>query len=200
MKGHGKYAAFCLMLLILACLGGCGNSKIEMGQWEDNVFTNDWYDIKVTIPDGYQVLGTEEVEELLGAGQKVIVNDGLVTEEEIKKTEGNTIYDFYVFDANGTSSLALGYEKLPSSYSEEKYLEIVKSNLESLDTISYEIGEFEKATIGKHEYMKLSASLYGGMVSQEYYVHRQGGYMGFLIVTYNEETKAEIQEIVKMIE
>ena len=201
MKKYGKYAVVCLLFILLFALGGCsGKKSMEMGQWTDNVFANSWFDIKVTIPDGYQVLDADEIQSLLGAGQKVIVNDGVMTEDQIEKSEGNTIYDFYVYDSTGTSSLALGYEKLSSSVKEETYLKIVKENLESLNTLNYEIGDFETVTVGKHEYLRMAASLNGGAVIQEYYVHRNGGYMGFLIVTYNESTKEEIQSVVQQIQ
>ena len=200
MKTGKKILCSLLIAAVLLALGGCAGSQAQLGQWEDNVFTNDWFEITVTIPDGYQVLGADEIQNILGAGQEAIINDGLMTAEELDEAEGNTIYDFYVFDPTETSSLALGYEKLPASVSEEEYLDSVKINLESLQSLEYELGQTETVTLGKHEYMKMTASLNGGAVSQEYYVNRKDGYMGFLIVTCNPETQNEIQEIIGNIE
>ena len=66
--------------------------------------------------------------------------------------------------------------------------------------MDYEVGEPETATVGQHEYLKVSATLYSGLVLQDYYVCRQDGYMAFLIVTYNAETAVELQNLVTQIQ
>ncbi|MBQ5951999.1 MAG: hypothetical protein IJL66_07630 [Lachnospiraceae bacterium] len=193
-----------LLLALLLIAAGCSSKPKEaekkpfgLGSWEGTTFVNEWFDLKLTVPEKSQILTKEQIAQVNGAGQDVLVEDGVLDEKDLEKLEGTTFYDFYVFNEDSTVSMSLGYEKMPSGMTASAYLASIKNQLKSLTSMQYEIGDTSKTELAGYTYHTLQASMYEGYVQQRYLVREQDGFAGFLILTYQNVKADEAEKLLE---
>ncbi len=178
---------------------GSAEEGFSLGSWDGLTFTNNWLGISLTFPEGSSIGTEEEIRELVGTGQEVMVNSGNYTEEELESTEGESIYDFLVTLPDGGSNLQLMYTYLGEIDLEDiadLYMEEIKSQLLALDSMEYELLDEEDVELGGQTFKKMSLTAMGGVMYQDYYCIAKDGYVANLIGSYIGDSQDVMDEII----
>ncbi len=176
--------------------------QFQTGSWDGLTFSNLWLHVEITFPEGSAVFSEEDMRKLVGDSDEILVNSGNYEDIQAKASDALNIYDFMVTMPDGRSSVQLVYlntEKLVSGQeiSAEDCLAQMAEDLSAIGDMGYELGEIEKAELAGKEFARLSASLMGGALYQEYYAVRAGDYVAVLTASYEEEGKAAIQRLIE---
>ena len=113
-----------------------------------------------------------------------------------------TIYDMMVIDPNTGTNISVAYENLKltanSDMTCEAYLEVMKTQLASMDAMQIEFGESSTVTLCDEEYMHVIGTVSLGEISVEqiYYLRNVDGYMNLVIATiFGDPDAAAIEEM-----
>jgi len=96
-----KITTSLLVLIIIFSFAGCrtiSNDQatkekiINLGKTEDNVYTNDFFNMTVKIPDKWVVATDEEKMEVIKKGKEVISGDDKSKDEALNLSELRTVY------------------------------------------------------------------------------------------------------------
>ena len=178
-----------------------GSSDFSTGAWDGYTFTNSWLGISITFPEDCIIATEEQIQEVLGAGQEVLINSGVANESQTKISDFTSAYDFMVNLPDGGSSIQLMHENvsiatLGKGISADDYLSSVKTQLASLTDYGYEVGEFETVTLGGQTFTKMPVTAFGGAMYQDYYAISNGKYVSSLIVSYLPDSAEMVEEII----
>lgn len=176
--------------------------RFRTGTWDGLTFSNPWLGLEITFPEGSAVFSEEDMRKLVGDSGEILVNSGNYEDIQEKASEALNIYDFMVTMPDGRSSVQLVYlntEKVASGreISAEDCLAQMAEDLSAIGDMGYELGEIEKEELAEKEFARLSASLMGGALYQEYYAVRAGDYVAVLTASYEEEGRAAVQSLIE---
>jgi hypothetical protein len=178
--------------------GDIAKGKIQLGSWSEDggTFTNEWSNIKFTLPEGWSAMTEDELNQLLAAGADILVNDGAVSQAELDLSGLKTAYDFGVYTGLGMPNVMLTYENLSltlgaGNLDEQGYYDVLKEQILAVDSLGLvETGVYDK-TIGDEKYLVGSFEALDGLYVQDYYIRKDGGVIIAFIVTYNTETRPQ---------
>lgn len=185
-----------IVAICIACFSACGkkdesNNNIR-GAWKDNVYTNDFIDLTFNLPDKWTYATDEEMNNVFQSTNEVVEESDKVFMEisEIKSLNEMMAQNVY-----SGSNVIIVYENLSmsvggSKMTEEQYLDVVKSQLEAVETFNYKLGEASKEKIGNNEYVTLKASIEGTEIVQLYYIRKIDNYMVNIIVTSSNNAES----------
>lgn len=186
---------------MLFLLVGCGNKeesttnnitneeateekKVEfsMGEWNDNVYTNEFLGLKFKLPEGWTYASDEEIADMMNLGTEFLNDDQKVAAEVSKLTSA---YYMVANDPNTGNNVSIISEKPVMEVSTENYMNQLKAQLSAVESINYEIGETSKEKIADREYDTLtaSASMSGVKITQKYYIYKMDRYFIGIIAT-----------------
>lgn len=174
-----------------------GSGSFSTGQWDGNTFITDWLDMKITFPDDVTIATEEEIKSLMGD-----TSDGTLKESEAKYIEFTTAYDFLVTLSDNATNFQLMHENVSlatmgKGISAEEYLDIAKEQFESIEDYNAEFSEVETVTLGGSEFLKLSVTIMGGVMMQDYYCVSNEKYVSSMIVSYLPETAEAVNSIME---
>lgn len=176
-----------------------GEQKVEfsMGEWNDNVYTNDFLGLKFNLPDGWVYSSDEEMAESLNKGLELFDDNQREKLEEALETKG--IYYLQAIDSTTNNNVQVFTEKVATGISEEYYLEQVSKQLSELETIDYNIGEIAKEKVSNKEYTILKVEIPEYDVLQKYFIYKKDNYIvGIIVTSITGETA--ISEVIKNFE
>jgi len=181
---------------------GDGYGQFRTGTWDGLVFSNPWLNITVTFPQGSAVLSEEDMREMVGESDDIVVNSGNYEDIRPEASKALNIYDFMVTMPDKKSSVQLAYmnaEKVApgQEVSAGDCLDQIAGELSAIGDMGYELGDMEKVEIAGKMFDKFSASLMGGALYQEYYAVRAGDYVAIVTATYVEEGKAAVEALIE---
>lgn len=186
------------LALILALCGGCLfnaglDRKLVRGSWNDDVYTNEFADIRFTLPEGWLAATDEEIANLMGLAAETLEDEDKWAVEAAKLT---TVYDMMAQDPATGNNIIVMFENLSmviggTSMSEEDYLESAKEQVASMSSMDYTFNEPYHTEIGGVKYLASRADSADIGLSQYYLMHKQNKYMVALIVSIFDETDAE---------
>lgn len=158
--------------------------EFSMGEWNDNVYTNDFLGLEFNLPEGWGYSSDEELEE---TNKQVAEQNGVYYVSAMDPTTGNNINIFS--------------EKPSVNITTEEYINQLKTQLSAVEAIAYEIGETSKEEIAGREYdtLEMTATISGIEVTQKYYMYKIDEYFVSMIVTSVTGEDA-IDEIMKSFE
>lgn len=211
--------AIFLTASMLFVLSGCGNkeeekatndnknTKVEqenktvefsMGSWSDNVYSNDFLGLKFKLPNGWKYSSDEEIAEMMNLGTELL-NDEQKAAAEISKL--NNAYYMVANDPNTGDNISIISEKPAMEVTTEFYINQLKTQLQNVNTIKYEIGETSKeAVAGKEcDTLTVDASMSGVKMTQRYYIYKVDKYVVCIIST-STSGEQKINEIMKSFE
>lgn len=176
-------------------------SDFRTGSWDGLTFTNPWLNLVITFPEGSYIYTDEEVKTLLGAGQDILINNGNYTESQLTMAKALTVYDFMVALPDGQSNVQLVYENIKlttggKGIEPADYLELVSTQLKSVADMQYETGQPSEVEIAGQTFTKLSATLMGGALCQDYYCIRIGDRMVTMNISYLPDSASTVEELV----
>lgn len=161
-----------------------GEKKVEfsMGEWNNNVYTNEFLGLKFKLPEGWNYASDEEIADMMNLGTELLNDDQKAAAEVSKLT---TAYYMVANDPNTGNSISIISEKPVMEVSTEYYMNELKTQLSAVESINYEIGETSKEKIADREYDTLtaSASMSGVKITQKYYIYKMDRYFVGIIVT-----------------
>ncbi len=167
MAGIGKGAEILFRSQGFGLYDGLEDLEYTKGSFDGTVYTNEWADIKLKLPDGFSNADSATY----------------ATAEDVNLECG-----VYFTSDDGMSIFYVCYEKMPSvpDYDEEEYMDIVLNNVkEELEEagLSYQLAtRYTTETVAGYTYTKAENSFnngYGDFV-QTIYVRKIGNYMVFI--------------------
>jgi hypothetical protein len=179
--------------------------SIQTGAWSEDgtTFTNEWSNIKLLLPEGYRALSPEEIEQTVGMGEEVMVNDGNKTDYDAAKMR--TAYDFILATDIGVPNIMLMYENiginpLTKNIDESGYFDLLTEQLKAADAFSYEVTGTETREIAGTSYMVGMITLADGAAFQDYYINKLDDVIIILNATYTADTRDMAMELIASIE
>lgn len=151
---------------------------INAGTWNDNVYTNEAAGIVFTMPDGWMDILTDEIKGMETEGSTYLM--------AVMNTADGTNIQIMNEDLKTTASF------LASAYTEETYLESLKSQLTQNDgsgtTVEIQ-GDVKEVQLGGQTYKYLSAKTTSGdtVMGQAYAVRKIGSNMLAIVFTSVDE-------------
>lgn len=204
---------------MLFVLSGCGNKEEEkttndnektnveqenktvefsMGSWSDNVYSNDFLGLKFKLPNGWKYSSDEEIAEMMNLGAELL-NDEQKAAAEVSKL--NSAYYMVANDPNTGDNISIISEKPVMEVTTEFYINQLKTQLQNVNTINYEIGETSKETVAGKECdtLTVDASMSGVKMTQRYYIYKVDKYV-ICIISTSTSGEQKINDIMKNFE
>lgn len=201
-----------LMVLLVASLGGLQGckKKFDVGKLEGSVYTNEFFNMKLTVPSQWVVGGEAEQRRLREGGSQTIKTNNPIKDWAIKSSEQRTTQLLLVSKgAWGTtplnSSVICMAEQIPALSTVSRgseYLASMKNMLQysnvsmriSKDVYPVEVG-------GKLFYALNVAAKAGPMeIPQTYYAYVSHGYaLVFITTTFSDEDRDVIDNMIKSV-
>lgn len=211
--------AIVLTASMLFVLSGCGNKEEEkttndngktnvgqenktvefsMGSWSDNVYSNDFLGLKFKLPNGWKYSSDEEIAEMMNLGAELL-NDEQKAAAEVSKL--NSAYYMVANDPNTGDNISIISEKPAMEVTTEFYINQLKTQLQNVNTINYEIGETSKETVAGKECdtLTVDASMSGVKMTQRYYIYKVDKYV-ICIISTSTSGEQKINDIMKNFE
>lgn len=211
--------AIVLTASMLFVLSGCGNKEEEkttndnektnveqenktvefsMGSWSDNVYSNDFLGLKFKLPNGWKYSSDEEIAEMMNLGEELL-NDEQKAAAEVSKL--NSAYYMVANDPNTGDNISIISEKPAMEVTTEFYINQLKTQLQNVNTINYEIGETSKETVAGKECdtLTVDASMSGVKMTQRYYIYKVDKYV-ICIISTSTSGEQKINDIMKNFE
>jgi len=175
------------LVLVLALLAGCGggsSGKYAPGTLDGNTYTNEYIGYSYTLPDGWSFATQEELDEMMDAGGDLLNEDQKAGAEYAKIA---TIYDMMAQSPSGYNIIVmLDNLKLyvgGTGTSPEDYIDNLVTQLEAVNSMSYECGDVTQVSAFGRDWYVLPANLSGTVIVQTYNICRIDDYMAAVIVT-----------------
>ena len=145
------------------------DESFSRGEWNGNLYY-------------YVGYSTEEIAKIMEIGVEQLNQDQKELAELAKQT---TVYGMVVNNPTTGENVSVLLEKPAVKITTDTYLETLKSQLQLVSSIKYEIGEASTTKIGNENYSVLSAkaTVSDVTVGQNYYVKAEGDYIITIIVT-----------------
>lgn len=172
------------------------NSKIELGKWENNVYSNNFLKLKINLPTGWTIATDEELAKLMNIGTEIVANEDAYLAEIAKQTG---VYYASASDSSTGDNILVFSEKPLRDASVKEYIEATSANLESLSSMKYTIKGTDTETIGSRTYDTLTVELVDAGITQRYYLYKEGKYFVGVIVA-STSGESTIDEIAKNIQ
>ena len=86
-----------LTCLILASCDKPVSEEIGYGKVENNVYTNEYFNVAITLPEDWSLQSKESTEELMKQGSEIIAGDNKTLKASIKASEKQSLPLFTLF-------------------------------------------------------------------------------------------------------
>ena len=170
--------------------------NFSMGEWKNNIYSNDFLDIRFYQPKGWTASTQEEIAEMMDiSADKLYNNNADVMLELAKRT---TVYYMMSKNEKTGDNVIVMSEKPVMNITMDYYISVLKQQLEDVNNIKYEIIETLDDKLGNKEYKTIlvNATMNGVTLMQKYYVSKKGNYFVSIIVT-SVNGKSGISDISK---
>ncbi len=193
-----------MIITFSACSGGTENiiKKFTVGEWEDNTYTNDKFDLTITLPEQWYVLDAEELEGIFGDMSELLED----TELELK--DGELVPLFFVMSneditmatssINVTAMRSLLKPNFKAEYENESLDELI-APLEQYGEVEFEVVGETKLGSEEAFLVTLSTTITGANITQHqkmYQVYKSGYVLTFAFTSLNETELNEVVEFV----
>ena len=159
---------------------------ISRGTIVGTKYKNDCMGLEFTRPSSWVYATDEEIALAIGVGAEMLGSDKF----QDALNNSTAIYDMMVIDKLTNANIIVGYENLKRSLSsnitEEQYIEMVKKQFSGVTsiTVTFPSGT-SKVKLGETTFTRVvcKTTANGVTITQVYYVHKIGHYMGMIIVS-----------------
>ncbi len=185
-----KLTALLLAFVLILSFAACGTEEADTpkefgrGVITGDVYESDYSGLRFTKPADWKYYTDDELAATMNISAEALGNSFLETAASL-----TTVYDMMVIDPNTGVNISVAYENLKltanSDMTCEAYLEAMKTQLASLDTMQIEFSEPSTVTLCDEEYMRVIGTTSLGEISVEqvYYFRNVNGYMNLVIAT-----------------
>ncbi len=156
--------------------------EFSMGEWNNGVYENKFLGLKFKLPDGWTYSSDEEIARTMNIGKELLNDDQKAAAEIANLTSA---YYIMANNPNTGDSISIMTEKPLMEATTEYYLSQLKSQLSSVESIKYEVGEVTKEKVANTEFDVLTATgkANGIEFTQKYYVRKMDKYFVDILVT-----------------
>ncbi len=205
----GKIILILLSIVIVSCKTNGIPENFDYGKVENNIYTNSFFNLNMTLPTDWVVQTKEQNDQLMKLGQEMLANDNENLKAAIKASEINTANLLTIFEHEVGSvveynpSMVLIVENLrfsPGIKSGKDYLTQSKKVLKQTQIKYNNIDDtkFEKVNVNKQDFylMNLSLNHLNMNIKQGYYSILKNGFSINVIISYvTEKQKQELEKI-----
>ncbi|MBE6601968.1 MAG: hypothetical protein E7637_05620 [Ruminococcaceae bacterium] len=181
-----------------------GDSKtveLSRGTIEGDVYANNTIGIRFTKPDDWVYLSETEIAAAMNMGAEMIL--GKDYKDVLKNVPA--VYDMMAKDLVTGSNISVGYENLAKTFSssitETQYADALKVQLSQVPNMTVTFPDsYDQVTLGDTQFTRVVCTTvaYGKTMTQVYYLHKQGGYMTYVIATLvGDYTVAEFEAMIQ---
>lgn len=208
MKLSKKILFLVLIMVVSLSLTGCfaksekdveevkEEKEISLGTWEGNVYTNSFFDIKYTMPEGWSKLSDSDLAKLMDLSFELYDNMDDYVKEVAKQI---TIYHFSLNNPNTGDNIQLLSESAIMDLTEDYYVDTLSEEFSKMEAVKYEIAEKSEEKLGKYNYKTILIKAVDYDIYQKVYVRKVGKYFINILVTSNTGIE-KLGEIVKSFE
>ena len=208
MKLSKKTLTLIIVFITAIMLVGCDNKKdslenqveveneVSLGTWEGNTYSNDFFEIKYNMPDGWSYLSNNDLAKLMDLNFEAYENIDEYTKEVTKQI---TIYHFSANNPETGDTVQLLSENTIKDLTEDYYISALKDEFSNMEAVKYEIIETNTETLGKYIYKSVLIKAVDYDIYQKIYVRKIGKYFINILITSNTGLDT-ISEIVKSFE
>lgn len=198
-----------MVMAILFSVVGCSKlpaEEIDLGTMEGMIYSNEYFNMTLEVPESWSVLNEDEKKELMDKGMELVTGDDKDFEKQIKNSEYRSVYliSAYKHPLNTQVDFNPNFMSLAEKISfyqgvkdGKKYLEESKKMLEKTQ-VPY---KFEKdiyiEKVGNKDFYVMETYIEVGemKVTQEYYSRIEKGYaLNFILSYSNEEDKKAVKD------
>ena len=203
-----------LFSVLLFALVGCKEAEknFDYGKIENGVYTNDYFDFNIPVPQNWDVRNDEQVQQLQKKGSGLISGNNKELEAKIDQADVNTVVLLTVFknkeDTTAVKfnpSFILLCENLQGSPDIKKgkdYLDHAKYLMQQSKMPYQFTPEYFTEKVGNKEFDRMDAVLDGQMggIQQSYYSIIDKGYALSIIISFvDADQKIELKGIINKI-
>lgn len=172
--------------------------EFSMGEWNNNVYTNDFLGLKYNMPEGWTYSSDEEIAKMMSIGAEMLNND---QKNLAEIAELNGVYYMVAKHPTKGNNVNIFSEKQLTDITTKDYIEALKTQLLALQSMKYEVEGTSKEKIGNIEVdtLTLNVEASGIKIMQKYYIYKIDKYMVGIIAT-SLDGETGINEIVKCFE
>ena len=210
MKSNKKILFLILISIISFSLTGCFDGvkkvtnipksekekEISLGTWNENVYSNSFFDIKYTMPDGWSKLSDDDLAKLMDLSFDAYKDMDDYAKEVAKQI---TIYHFSTNNPNTGDNVQLLSESTIMDLTEEYYVDTLSEEFSKMEAVKYEVMEKSEEKIGKYSYKTILLKAVDYDIYQKVYVRKSGKYFISILITSNTGIET-LGEIVKSFE
>ena len=203
-----------LFSLLIFTLVRCKEAEknFDYGKIENGVYTNDYFDFNIPVPQSWDVRNDEQVKQLQKKGSGLISGNNKELEAKIDEADVNTIVLLTVFKNKDDTaankfnpSFIILCENLQGSPDIKKgkdYLDHAKYLMQQSKMPYQFTPEYFTEKIGNKEFDRMDAVLDGQMggIQQSYYSIIDKGYALSIIISFvDADQKTDLKEIINKI-
>ena len=203
-----------LFSVLLFALVECKEAEknFDYGKIENGVYTNDYFDFNIPVPQNWDVRNDEQVQQLQKKGSGLISGNNKELEAKIDEADVNTVVLLTVFKNKDDTaankfnpSFIILCENLQGSPDIKKgkdYLDHAKYLMQQSKMPYQFTPEYFTEKVGNKEFDRMDAVLDGQMggIQQSYYSIIDKGYALSIIISFvDADQKTELKEIINKI-
>lgn len=206
------FSYFLLTILIAGCSGKSEPQDFDYGRVENGVYSNSYFNFKMSVPPGWIIQTKEQTDALMKEGGELIAGDDQNLKSVLKASEVNVASLLYVsqyeqgaaVDYNPSMLMnAENVKKSPGIKSGKDYLFQARRILEQ-SQMKYDHldKEFSKETIGGIDFYKMNAEVtYLGInIKQVYYSTIRKGFSLNIIASFvDDDQKNELWKYIQSV-
>lgn len=178
-----KKILFVFILLVFALsMVAAQINEFSLGEWNDNIYTNDFLGIKFQLPEDWKRFSDEDLAQVMNLGTE------LLNDDQKKLAELSKINSVSYMGANNPAtgdSIMVSSVKSIFDLTAEYFMNGVKTQLQALESIDYEVSEISKEELAGREYYVLTAKseISGINLIQKFYVYKIDKYFLEIVAT-----------------
>jgi len=198
-----KIIVFSLIILSLT-FASCSDSdtSLNTGKMENKNYINNWMDIKIEQPDGWEIIPDEELIELYSNQDNVVVGLGDSKKKQFENGSFSGLYPMGFVHTATNANLLIVIEKSEADPNEaiNSYINNLRTQIQKLESqgLYYTLQDSKDATIGGFSCTQIEAlaEYSGNKITQNYYLKPKDGYIFALITTSpSDDGSAAINEL-----
>jgi len=203
-----------LFSVLLFALVGCKEAEknFDYGKIENGVYTNDYFDFNIPIPQSWDVRNDEQVQQLQKKGSGLISGNNKELEAKIDEADVNTIVLLTVFKNKDDTAankfnpsfiiLCENLQGSPDIKRGKDYLDHAKYLMQQSKMPYQFTPEYFTEKVGNKEFDRMDAVLEGQMggIQQSYYSIIDKDYAFSIIISFvDADQKTELKGIINKI-
>ena len=193
------YYCLVFVLLIAGCSGNSEKKSPDRGKVENGIYTNDFFSLQLTVPEGWIVQTDAEQDALNEESKNILKNINPGMKSNVDSAAKSTVQMLTVFERvpSDTSEFNASFvtiaEKLPTNIpgmDEKIYLTLAASQLRKSGLYTSIDAVPSQAKIGGENFSTVRAVIGGtgnSQPAQEFFAKKMDGYALIFILSYRTE-------------